>query len=410
MVPISSRTSTSCEWSPSPEDQDEDRFAELARLRSQCPVVHSGAHGGFWAILGHGAVRAALKDTECYRSGQPFVGRRLTSPMIPLATNRPEHTRYRMFLKRYFAPKVIDALAPLIRERTIEHLAPFVAAGGGDAVSDIARPLPARVLCAFLGIPGAYWARMKSTADLTRREPVTDRQVDEHFLGIAREVITVRQHDLADPTTDLISGLLTLPVGDQHLTASEIAGIVVQLIAAGHSTTTRAISSVLHAIASDSELQDRLRADQACRPPFIEEVLRLAPPLHMLGRETSRDVSIGGHTIPAGEVVGMHYGAANRDPSVFHDPDSLDLGRVSNPHLSFGFGIHVCLGAALARLELRILLDELLARTQDVQFTNSATRPDTGFQSGYLSLPLQITRSAGNDRDAPGQAHGICAG
>lgn len=393
MVPISSRGPGSCEWSPSPEDTDDGTFAELARLRSQCPVVHSDAHGGFWAILEHSAVRAALRDAEGYRSGQPFVGRRLTSPMIPLTTNRPEHTRYRRFLQPYFAPKVIDALAPQIRERTIEHVAAFVAAGGGDAVTDIARPLPARVLCAFLGIPDAYWVRMKAIVDFTHRELVTDRQLDERFLGIASDVVIARQHDLADPATDLISGLLTLPVGEQHLTTDEIAGIVVQLIAAGHSTTTRAISSVLHTIASNPALQHRLRADRACRHPFIEEVLRLAPPLHMLGRETSHDISIGDQTVTAGEVVGIHFGAANRDPSVFKDPESLDLGRVSNPHTTFGFGIHVCLGATLARLELRMLLDEFLARTHDAQFADSAVIPYKGFQSGYLSLPLQVTKA-----------------
>jgi cytochrome P450 len=393
MVAASGRASGSREWSPSSEDTGDDRFAELAGLRSQCPVVHSGAYGGFWAILEHSAVRTALRDAGGYRSGQPFVGRRLTSPMIPLATNRPEHTRYRRFLQPYFAPTAIDALAPQIRERTIEHVAPFVAAGGGDAITKIAGPLPARVLCAFLGIADSYWTRMKAITDLTHREPLTDRQIDEQFQNIASDVVTARQHDLADPATDLISGLLVLPVGERHLTTDEIAGIVVQLIAAGHSTTTRAASSVLHAIVSDPALQHRLRTDPACRHPFIEEVLRLAPPLHMLGRETSHDVAIGEQTIPAGEVVGIHFAAANRDPSVFNDPESLNLARASNPHLTFGFGIHVCLGATLARLELRIMLDEFLTRTQYARLADSAILPAKGFQSGYLSLPLQVTRA-----------------
>jgi cytochrome P450 family 109 len=401
MVAASGRASGSCEWSPSSQDTGDDRFTELARLRGRCPVVHSGAHGGFWAILAHGAARAALRDAEGYRSGQPFVGRRLTSPMIPLATNRPEHTRYRRFLQPYFAPRAIDALAPLIRERTIEHVAPFVAAGGGDAITGIAGPLPARVLCAFLGIPDSCWTRMKAITDRTHRELVTDRQIDEQFLEIASEVVAARQHDAANPATDLISGLLTLPVGERQLTTQEIAGIVVQLIAAGHSTTTRAASSVLHAIAADPALQRRLRTDPACRDSFIEEVLRLAPPLHMLGRETSHSVAIGGQTIPAGEVVGIHFGAANRDPSVFNDPESLDLDRASNPHLTFGLGIHVCLGATLARRELRIMLDEFLTWTQDAQLADSASAPATGFQSGYLSLPLQVTRA---EPQTPGHA------
>ena len=380
------------EWTPSPDQTSDEARRQLADLRSGCPVAHSPAHDGFWLLSRFADVRGALRNDSTYRSGRPFLDRPGNPRIIPLTINKPEHTTYRRALQTYFRPQRVAMLETPIRDLVHELLDPLVARGGGDAVAEIAYSLPVRVLCSFMNLPDDLWRRLKELSDLNsdaaRRSPEVAQEVDRQFAEAARSIVDMRRADPLDPEEDLLSGLLA-DSSQLSLTDDELASIVVQMLSAGHATTTRAMSSALHTVAVDPEEQRRLREQPDMIPQFVEEVLRLDPPLHLIGRQVSTDVTVGDQCIRDGEHVGLHLGSANRDEATFDDPDAFRAARSPNPHLTFGLGAHTCLGAPIARLEMRILLEELLGSTRSVQLAGEPV-PVSGYQSGFRQLPLGL--------------------
>jgi cytochrome P450 len=382
------------DWNPLDAPTGEALFPVYEELRGRCPVAHTSAYGGFWTLTRYADVVGAAKDTETFESRQPFVERPGTPEFIPLSTNGERHTYFRRLLAPYFTPARIRALEPRVRELVRQHLEPALAAGSGDLAVELAGPLPARVLCAFLNVPDDEWVALK---DLSNRVagvigggPEQQVAVTDAFLEKAKQLVAQRRLAPLNPEEDLFSGLLAAERGGEPLDDSTIAHIGWQMIAAGHSTTTRALTVAIHRLATHAVEQARLRDNRERIPTAVEELLRIGPPLHLLGRHVTRDVERDGVTLHQGDLVGLSFAAANFDEGAFPEAHACDLARKPNRHLTFGIGPHICIGAPLARLELRIALDELLERTSSFSLDGEPV-PTAGLKSGYDRLPIRVT-------------------
>jgi len=369
------------DWDPLEAETGEELFPVYGELRVRCPVAHTSAYGGFWTFTRYDDIVEVAKDTETFESRQPFVERPGTPEFIPLSTNGERHTYFRRLLAPYFTPARIRALEP------------GLAAGRSDLAADVAGPLPARVLCAFLNVPDGEWVAMKELSRLVAgvlgQGPEAQAEVTRAFLDKAAELVAERRRSPLDPNEDVFSGLLGAERDGEPLDDATIAQIGWQLIAAGHSTTTRALTVAIHHLATHPGAQQRLRANRELIAVAVEELLRIGPPLHLLGRHVTRTVERHGELLHEGELVGLAFAAGNFDEDAFPDAGVCDLARKPNRHLTFGIGPHICIGAPLARLELRVVIDELLDRTSSFELDGKAV-PTTGLKSGYDRLPVRF--------------------
>ncbi|MGW1786589.1 cytochrome P450, partial [Streptomyces sp. NPDC002143] len=216
------------------------------------------------------------------------------------------------------------------------------------------------------------------------------RVIFEVFSSHITQVVAERRRHPLDPDLDLISGAMAMEVDGQPLPDESVVHIGVQMIAAGHATTADSLGSAIYRLATNPDIQMRLRRQPELIPLAVEEFLRMETPLPELGRRAAEDISLHGRTIPAGDPVALNYGAANRDGAAFEHPDSCIIDRTPNKHLAFGHGVHKCLGAPLARLELRVALEELLARTREIEL-DGVPETTTGLMlTGFVSLPIRV--------------------
>jgi cytochrome P450 len=381
------------DWDPLTASSGEELLPVYESLRERCPVAHTSAYGGFWTLTRYADIAAAARDTATFESRQPFVERPGTPEFIPLSTNGERHTYFRRLLAPYFTPARIRGLEPRVRALVAEHLDPVLAAGTGDLASKLAGPLPARVLCAFLNVPDDEWVAMKElsnrVAGVLGRGPEEQTAVTQAFLDKAEELVALRRAEPRDPAEDMFSGLLVAEQDGAPLDDRTIAHIGWQMISAGHSTTTRAISIAIHHLATHPDDQDRLRRDRTLIPTAVEELLRIGPPLHLLARHTTDEVEQHGVTLHEGELVGLAFAAGNFDEDAFPNAHVCDLARKPNRHLTFGIGPHICIGAPLARLELRLVVEELLERTSSFSLDGDAV-PTAGLKSGFDVLPVRF--------------------
>jgi cytochrome P450 len=382
------------DWNPLEVATGEGLLPVYGELRERCPVAHTTAYGGFWMLSRYADIVEAAKDTTTFESRQPFVERPGTPEFIPLSTNGDRHTYFRRLLAPYFTPSRIKALEPRVRELVAEHLGPVLAAGSGELHSSLAQPLPARVLCAFLNVPDEEWVAMQELSALVKevagRGPEEQAAVSKEFTKKAAELVAERRLAPLDPAEDLLSGLLVATQKGEPLDDDTIASIGLQMISAGHSTTTRALTIAIHHLATHPDDQARLRADRSLIPTAVEELLRIGPPLHLLGRTVTRDVDQGGVSFTKGELVGLSFASGNFDEAAFPEPAVCNLGRKPNRHLTFGVGPHICIGAPLARLEMRIVIDELFDRTASFVLDGHPVA-SPGLKSGYDVLPVRVS-------------------
>ncbi len=353
-----------------------DPYPLLRELRETAPV-HRAGFADFWILTRFEDCRAALRDP---RLGSPEPGddapsllassrpRRSGGPRALLFLNPPDHTRIRSLVSRAFTPRRVERLRPAVEAMTSELLDAVADAGECDLIEALAFPLPANVISELVGVPVADrdWLRplmsdLAATLELTREEEVADRA------EAASAKVNAYLNDLIDrrraaPADDLLSGLIAASDGEDRLTQAEVVATVSLIYAAGFETTTNLIGNIVHTLIRHPDQLARLRADRSLVPSAVDEVLRFEPPVQLDGRYARAGTVIGGQTIPRGHSVLTLLGAANRDPAVVDDPDRFDVGRSEVPMLSFGSGIHYCLGAALARLEGQVVLQALLDR------------------------------------------------
>ncbi len=363
--------------------------AELAyaETRSRCPVARvDGVLGGFWAVLGHDELVEAALATDTFSNVVPFFKTRRP----PLECDPPEHRIYRRLLNPYFGRERIAAMEAPLRRDAAAMIEALVAAGTGDFAAQFSHPFPTRALCLLLALPPDDWRVINDWSlrvdEIGGQSPPGSPEriaVGEELRPYMAELIERRR---LDPGDDVVSCLLR---GDPELSPLDdetLVGIVMMFISAGHNTTTSAIGNAALRLARDEGLQSTLRARPELVPGLVEEVVRLDAPQQAMRRIATRDTELGGRQIARGDYVWLVFGSATLDAG----PAELDPERAPNRHVGFGRGIHQCIGAPLARLEVRIALEELLSRTSAFSVSGPVARPAWP-RLGVDRLPLAFT-------------------
>jgi cytochrome P450 len=357
------------DFDPLDEEFARDPHAVWARLRAECPVAR-GARWDFWALTRYDDIVAASSRPGDFTSSQgivvpknPVSGRR-----APLHFDPPEQTRYRRPLNAVFSEERVAELKPAMRELAAELVGRFVADGGGEFVSEVSSPLAGLVFTDILQLPREYATELNASGEhFEHAQAHFDVETAERenlwLYAECRKIVADRKESPLDPGEDLVSALLAVRVDGEPLEDEFVAGSLRQLLIAAHVAPTALLASAVDHLARERELQDRLRAEPELIPAALEELLRLYAPNQGFARTATRDVEVRGRTIHAGEMAALVLPSANRDPAVFDDPEEFVLDRSPNPHLAFGHGPHKCAGVAVARAELIIALEELLACT-----------------------------------------------
>jgi cytochrome P450 len=370
------------------------------RLRREDPVHHSTL--GPWVLTRYDDVELVLRDSRFGRAGfTPFLdtdeGR---LPPSMLFRDPPDHTRLRSLVSRAFTPRVIEAMRAHIQEIVDRLLERVRAAGAMDLIADLAYPLPVTVICEMLGVPVEDQARIQQwstdvarsldaigmTADpqVAERGRIGRRALADYFRALLPER---RRH----PREDLLSSLITAEERGDRLTEGELLTTCILLFVAGHETTVNLIGNGVLALLRHPDQLARLRENPGLITSAVEELLRYDSPVQRTGRIPTADVEIDGRTIPKGSMVVAAIGGANRDPAHFPEPDRLDLGRPDNRHLAFGFGIHFCLGAALARVEGQVAIGTLLDRLPGLALaTDTPEWRESSVLRGLKALPVRF--------------------
>lgn len=403
-------------------------YPTYAAQRESAPVAYNERLGG-WIVTRHDDILEVLRDTERFSnklaSGPSSVtglaqrivedetwpertrtaaARRmeLSKSRVMLFSDPPLHKRQRALVSAGFTPRRVAESDQTIRDLTNRLVDAFAVDGRVDIVPAFSLPIPMTVIANLLGVPTEKMPTFKTWSDaFTKgvgaleqdRDAVVDMfdRVDEFYDYFTAELEKRREAPVDDLLSDLLAARLE---GEEPLTLAEILQMLVQFLVAGNETTTNLLTTAVWKLAQDPELQQRLRDEPARIPAFVEEVLRLEPPVQGIWRVTNTEVEIGGTTIPPENIVFLVTGSANRDPDAFDSPDDLYLERDRVKHLTFGRGEHACLGMNLAKLEGKIALGILLERCHDIALADASREPDfhkSFVLHGIPSLPITFT-------------------
>jgi len=312
----------------------------------------------------------------------------------------PGHTRQRTLMMKTFTPRMIESFRPTVQKLVDELIEQRLAEGKMDFVADLAYPLPSNVILDLLGIPRSGRPYIRASAEAINEFVATvlftGPQVWPRLAGVFADVTTYLKSLIAErrkhPAEDLLTKMVQAEENGDMLSEDEIVVATNFLLFAGHETTANLIAVGLYYLLQNPEQMAQLRADPAKIPAAVEELLRYVSPVHTLGRRTLQEVTIRGVTIPPNSSIYLLVGAANRDPAKFPDPEKLDINRPPARSLGFGYGIHFCVGAALARLESQVAFDTILKRLPDLKMTVDTPefRPNYSLR-GLVSLPVEFS-------------------
>jgi cytochrome P450 len=369
------------DWDPRDPSVLVNQRRAYDEMRETCPVAHSEFMG--WSLFRHEDVVTVLENPATYSSVSKH-------PAIPSGIDPPTHATFRAALAPHFTDEAMAALEPRSREIAIELLQPMLRDGGAELMEAFATPFTLRTLCHFLGWRQEQWECLGGWTHGNQqaafsRDPAAGRALarllSEHVKANLEEHRSSRG-------SDLTCALLATTVDGTPLDDDQIVSVLRNWVA-GEGTVAGGLSLIVLYLAEHPDLQDRLRTDPSLIPVAVEEILRVDDPLVANRRTTTRDVEIGGRLIPQGSPLSLMWIAANRDPRAFDDAEEVRLDRRTNDGLVWGHGIHVCLGAPLARLELRVALEELLSRTTSFSVGGEVRRsvyPSDGLASFTLTV------------------------
>ena len=401
-------TATAVEFDPFSPAYFDDPTEVYRRLRDEAPVYFSERYG-FYALSRFADVVAAHRDWKGLSSAHGVDLSSLSrdpelirSLGMIIMMDPPEHDRFRALVSRVFTPRAVTGLEPMVREVVTGFLAPLTERDTFDAVADFSALFPVEIISRMLGVPAGERQQIREWLDLSlHREP---GQVDATPEGQAAVLETAGYfHALAavkrrHPGDDMLTRLtqVTVDRGDgveTGLDDNEIAGFAGLLGGAGAETVTKLVGNAVVLFAEHPDQWRRVRDDPACIPQAVEEILRLLPPSQYQGRFSVEDRTYDGGTIPAGFPVLLLTGAATRDPRAFDRPDDFDIDRPPSVSIGFGHGVHSCLGAALARMESRIAIEEIAARWRRLDVDASGLRRVTMSNvAGYANVPVTAVR------------------
>lgn len=370
-------------------------LALFADLRDRCPVAHSDAWGGFWALLKYDDVARAASDSKTYITSVQnvvpkvaFTGRR-----PPLHLDPPEHTPYRKALNPLFSAPRMAAMEAPIRRFIVELLDPLIASGRGDVCEDFSSHLPIRVFAEWMNINEIQAEELRKVGrafNIAVQSNIDDvvKETSLQLYAIARALIDERKARPLDPERDAITALLEARFEGEPLPEELVLGCIRQVLVVGIIAPTVMIGSIAVHLSRHPDLQAKLRFDPSLIPAALEEFLRLYTPYRGFARTAICPVEIRGRTIQPREPIALVYASANRDDDRFPNGSEFVLDRPNiGEHMAFGRGPHNCPGAPLARLQLRIALEELLARTSSFTLAGDI-RPTRMPEIGALSVPM----------------------
>jgi cytochrome P450 len=346
-----------------------ERTLELfAAGRARCPVAHSDEHDGFELLLAYDDVKKGMLDHELY-SSEPQVLR----PMLPrkpipaLEMDPPRHQHWRALFNQAVTPRIAELMEPQVRADINGHIDAFIGRGNAELIEELAEPVPAEAICHLVGVddelvPTVRELAIQMFAAMGEPEEFGRRQAE--FGKVTVGEVHKRQ---AEPRDDFLSYLANVEVEGRKLDDDDYVVLLAAFLGAGHHSTTSAMSSLIYEVFGTPGRREAFAADPDSIPTAVEETLRLHPPFYGFFRRATRDAEVAGVEIPAGRDVYMAWASANRDAKVFPDPDEFRMDRGRNRHLTFGFGVHTCPGAPLARMELRVVVEELLRRIPDLE-------------------------------------------
>ena len=390
-------------YDPYDVDIDDDPYPTWARLRDEAPLYRNDEHG-FYALSRWDDVRPALLDWDTYRSGRGTVLEIVKAgveipPGILLFEDPPIHDAHRALLARVFTPRRMLELEPLVRGYCVEALDALLGRAEFDVIAEFGVEIPLRTIGFLFGIPEAdqdVYRRTTDDAISTDGTPVAfDQSSFDAVLSVLGDYVDWRARNRGDDLmTELLNAEVDEPDGSRRpLTRDEVVTYASMVAGAGNETATRLIGFTMQLLAQHPEQRRLLVDDPTLVPNAIEEILRLESPSPAQARYVQHDVDLYWTTVPEGSVMLLLNGAANRDERHWTDPDRFDVHRDEGTHLAFGYGLHFCLGAALARLEGRVALEEILRRWPEWDVDIDRGRmAHTASVRGWGSLPVRPTR------------------
>ncbi len=367
-------------------------------LRHRCPVAYSDAMGGFWAVTKYADIVRVLTDWETFTTTIQNVVPRVatTQRRPPLHLDPPQNTPYRRAITRLLTQRKLDEWRPKVREMTVELLEPLIENGEGDICKDFSFTLPIAILAEFFRIPDENAERIRVVGAafnmaLQARDDVKVRAYSDELYDIARGLIADRKANPQDPDIDPTSSLLEVRVDGEPLPDDMILGALRQFLLVGIVAPTTFIGSMAIHLARFPEHHALIRADNSLVPAAVEELLRLYTPYRGFARTARRDVSFGEKLVRKGDVLAAVFTSGNRDEDMFPNPDEFSLDRPKKDLLTFGRGPHQCPGAPLARLQLEIVLEEIVNRISRISI-NGPLEMTAWPEYGPLAVPVLLER------------------
>jgi cholest-4-en-3-one 26-monooxygenase len=383
---------------------------QFDRLRAEAPVCWHPEPGdtGFWAITKHADVREISHDSTTYSSelGGTFIP---TADEEALASLRltilnmdpPKHNRYRRLVSKGFTPRMITALVEEIERRAAVVIDDVCERGEVEFVEEIAAQVPVQMICEMIGLEPEVWPRMFEISNhlIGSRDDPDYQELPGGPNAAAMEIYMLCDEVAADrranPRDDIMTALVQAEIDGERLDDSELNLFFITLIVAGNETTRNLINHAMLAIIEHPDQAQRLRDDPSLWDTAVDEMLRWGSSIHNFRRTATRDTELRGVPIREGDKVVMYYASANRDEDVFVDPHRFDVGRTPNDHVTFGGGgVHYCLGASLARAEIRATMRQIVERLPDLELAGPPNRLHSDFVNGIKTMPVRFTPTA----------------
>ena len=387
------------EWCMHHFDHLSDELAQtltgtMARMRALCPVARSDAHDGFWVVSGYEEALSVAQNWQSFSSahGLSVTKSSMVVRNLPVEADPPEQHVFKRLVNPYFTPAAVARWEEPTRQLVTRLIDAFIDDGACEFMDAFARPLPSLAFFEFaINAPAEDLEKVACLASASSNPTVPNAR--ESWLGLyqwIKDFIGLRREQ--PPPGDVVDAIIAAQIDGRPITQDEIIGAVQLLILGGLETTAGVLGLTLIRLCQQPDIAALLRARPELIPDAIQELLRLEPSFVSVGRTAVRDTELAGQSIKPGDKVLIHWASANRDSGEFADADQFDLGRERNRHLSFGVGPHRCLGSNLARMNMRIALEELLGRMDDIRLADGAAITyHAGLTRSPLSVPITFT-------------------